>query len=149
MRSGSLQTGVVLLALVGIVVSPHVSESQEQRLPRSVSLEQRIQRVENGLLPATVLKGEPPIRMKLAERMEFYRTPGVSVAVINGGKLEWSRAYGYATSERREKVTTETQFQAASISKPLTAIAVLNGLIIIRARGHRPNRPRRVCGLRW
>ena len=125
MRSDSLQTGVVLLALIGIVVCPHLIASQEQRLPHAASLEQRIQRIENGLLPATVLKGEPPSRMKLAERMQFYHTPGVSVAVINDGKLEWSRGYGYVNSDSRQMVTTETQFQAASISKPLTAIAVL------------------------
>ena len=115
MRSRSLQTGVVLLALIGIVVWPQSIASQEQR----------IQRIENGLLPATVVKGEPPIRMILAERMKFYRTPGVSVAVINNGKLEWSRAYGYVNADGQQIVTTETQFQAASISKPLTAIAVL------------------------
>ena len=125
MRRSSLQTGVVLLALIGIVVWPHIIASQEQRLPRSVNLEQRIQRIENGLLPATVLKAEPPIRMILAERMKFYRTPGVSVAVINNGKLEWSRGYGYVNSDNQQIVTPETQFQAASISKPLTAIAVL------------------------
>lgn len=123
MRKHSLQTGIVLLALIGIVVWPQTSESQ--RLPQSMTIDQRIQRIENGLLPATVLKGEPPVRMKLAERMQFYRTPGVSVAVINGGKLEWSRAYGYVKAEGRQSVTTETQFQAASISKTLTAIAVL------------------------
>src|SRR6185295_13331210 len=125
MRSHSLQTGVVLLALIGIVVWPHIIESQEQRLPHSVSLEQRIQRIENELLPATVLKGEPPAHMKLADRMQFYRTPGVSIAVINGGKLEWSRGYGHVKSESQQIVSTETQFQAASISKTLTAIAVL------------------------
>jgi CubicO group peptidase (beta-lactamase class C family) len=49
----------------------------------------------------------------------------VSVAVINGGKLEWSRGYGFIKSEKQQVVTTETQFQAASISTVLTAIAVL------------------------
>ena len=111
MRSRSLQVGVVLLAFVMPGVSPRI--------------EQRVQRVENGLLPATVLQGEPPLRMKLAERMKFYRTPGVSIAVINNGKLEWARGYGYQSAGGQQPVTTETIFQAASISKPLTAVAVL------------------------
>jgi CubicO group peptidase (beta-lactamase class C family) len=122
MRNHSLQTGVVLLVLIGIVVWPQTNESHPQR---SATVEQRIQRVENGLLPATVLRGEPPLRMKLAERMAFYRTPGVSVAVINGGQLEWSRGYGFVKVDGQQGVTTGTQFQAASISKTLTAIAVL------------------------
>src|SRR5689334_20569375 len=125
MRNHSLRAGIVLLAVIGVAVWLPAIESQSQQLPHSVTIEQRIQRIENGLLPATVLKGEPPARMKLAERMEFYRTPGVSIAVINGGKLEFSRGYGYVSAAGQQLVTTETQFQAASISKTLTAIAVL------------------------
>jgi CubicO group peptidase (beta-lactamase class C family) len=57
--------------------------------------------------------------------MKFHRTPGVSIAVINEGKLEWARGYGVRTAGSEQAVTTDTMFQAASISKPLTAVAVL------------------------
>ena len=125
MRSRSLQIGVVLFALATVGVLSPIAQSGESNFPDSAALEQRIRRVENGLLPATVLQGESPLRMKLSERMKFYRTPGVSVAVINNGKLEWARGYGYQSAGSQQAVTTDTIFQAASISKPLTAVAVL------------------------
>ncbi|HKY29035.1 MAG TPA: serine hydrolase [Pyrinomonadaceae bacterium] len=90
-----------------------------------VNLAQRIERIENGLLPPAVLKGETPVRMRLADRMQHYKTPGVSIAVINDGRIEWARGYGFLAAGGSEPVTTETLFQAASISKPVTAMAIL------------------------
>ncbi|MDQ3118148.1 MAG: hypothetical protein M3Q89_01035, partial [Verrucomicrobiota bacterium] len=37
-------------------------------------LEERIKRIENGLLPPVVIKGQPVEPMKLADRMKFYKT---------------------------------------------------------------------------
>jgi CubicO group peptidase (beta-lactamase class C family) len=68
----------------------------------STSLEQRIARIETEL-----------------------DVPGVSVAVINDGEIEWARGYGMADVERQRPVTTTTLFQAASISKPVAAMAAL------------------------
>ncbi len=88
-------------------------------------INQRIERVENGLLLPVVIKGQPVVSMKLADRMQFFKTPGVSVAVINNGRIEWARGYGVREAGSREPVTPETIFQAGSISKPITATAVL------------------------
>jgi CubicO group peptidase (beta-lactamase class C family) len=54
----------------------------------------RIARVENGLLPAFVVRGEPSAPMRLVDRMQAHHTPGVSVAVIDHGEIAWSRGYG-------------------------------------------------------
>ena len=89
-------------------------------------LEQRIQRIEGGLLLPIVIKGEPSVPMKLADRMQFYKTPGVSIAVINNGKIEWARGYGVREAGKNEPVTTETLFQAGSISKPVAATIALH-----------------------
>jgi CubicO group peptidase (beta-lactamase class C family) len=51
--------------------------------------------------------------------------PGVSVAVINNGKLEWAKGYGVVEAGGTTPVTPETLFQAASISKPVAALAAL------------------------
>src|SRR5262245_63194761 len=51
---------------------------------------ERIQHVENGLLPAIMIKGQTTA-MRLAERMSHYKVPGLSVAVINDGRIEWAR----------------------------------------------------------
>jgi CubicO group peptidase (beta-lactamase class C family) len=84
-------------------------------------LQDRIQRVENGLLPLN--SGSP---QSLADRMAFYKTPGVSIAVINNGKLEWARGYGVLKAGSNDPVTTATLFQACSISKPIAAMAALD-----------------------
>ena len=89
------------------------------------NLQARIQRVENGLLPAVIIKGQPPAQMKLAERMKFYKTPAVSVAVINNGRIEWAKGFGVREAGTGQPVTQETRFQAASISKPVAAMAAL------------------------
>jgi CubicO group peptidase (beta-lactamase class C family) len=63
--------------------------------------------------------------MKLSERMQFYKVPGVSVAFFDHGKIIWTRAYGLADVAAKKPVTAETLFQAASISKPGSALAAL------------------------
>ena len=53
------------------------------------------------------------------------KTPGVSVAVINHGVIEWARGYGVREAGTTNPVTTYTTFQAASISKAVTAMVAL------------------------
>ena len=86
-------------------------------------LESRIKRVENGLLPAVLVKGDPTWTMQ--ERMQHYKVPGVSVAVIENFKITWSKAYGLRDVETKEPVVLETLFQAGSISKPVAAMVAL------------------------
>jgi CubicO group peptidase (beta-lactamase class C family) len=83
----------------------------------------RIERVEQGLLPNFVTQDTKP--MLLADRMKHYNVPGISVAVIDGGKVVWAKAYGVRDLDSREPVTESTVFQAASISKPVSAMAAL------------------------
>ncbi len=85
----------------------------------------RIVRIEGGLLGAIQIRDRVPRRFSIEDRMEFYRVPGVSVAVIHEGAIEWARAYGHANVGTERPVTSETLFQAASISKPVAALAAL------------------------
>ena len=87
--------------------------------------EERIRRVENGLLPPAIVKGESPTLMKLEDRMRFYKTPGLSLAIINNGEIEWARSYGVVEVGGTSPVVIDTMFQAASISKPVAAMAAL------------------------
>jgi CubicO group peptidase (beta-lactamase class C family) len=79
--------------------------------------------VEHTLLPAAVVEGVPP--WTLADRMRHYHVPGVSIALIEDGHIAWARAYGVADVSTKTAVTPQTLFQAASLSKPVTALAVL------------------------
>jgi CubicO group peptidase (beta-lactamase class C family) len=86
-------------------------------------IESRIRSVEKGLLPPARFKGDAT--WTIEERMKHYKVPGLSVAVINNFKVEWVKAYGLKDIETKEPVSTETLFQAASISKPVTAMIAL------------------------
>ena len=88
-------------------------------------VEQRIRRVQDAVQPAVNTKGEPSATTKLADRMAALHVPGVSIAVIHAGKIEWARGFG-VTRVGGPAVTPDTLFQAASISKPVTAMAVLH-----------------------
>lgn len=90
------------------------------------AIEARIERVENGLLPAVVVGGSPIQQVRLGERMTALNVPGISIAVINNGVLEWARGFGLADVASGRPVNEHTKFQAASISKPVTAMAAMS-----------------------
>ncbi|WP_341530899.1 serine hydrolase domain-containing protein [Nostoc sp. UHCC 0302] len=89
------------------------------------SVEQRIERVINNLLPATVVEGKFGSPKNLYERLVHYHTPGISIAVINDFEIEWTRGFGVCEAGTTREVTPYTLFQAASISKPVFALAVM------------------------
>ena len=88
-------------------------------------LAERIAKVESGLVPGSVIKGRPVPTATIAARMAELKVPGVSVAVINKGAIEWARGYGTAEAGSERAVTPATLFQAASISKPVAALGAL------------------------
>jgi CubicO group peptidase (beta-lactamase class C family) len=85
----------------------------------------RVARIEQGLLPAVRIANAAPVKFALADRMAHFKVPAVSVAFVENGQLAWARAYGIADVAAGRRATTDTLFQAASISKPLAALAVL------------------------
>lgn len=81
--------------------------------------------IESNLLPGMVIKGDVILNYSLEEGMKKHQVPGVSIAVENDGKLDWAKGYGIANTNTGTQVDTSTLFQAASISKPITALAIL------------------------
>lgn len=81
--------------------------------------------IENGLLPSILVKGDPIKSFNLIERMEHYKVPGVSIAIVENGTIKWAKGYGIANTNNGSKVDTNTLFQAGSISKPLAALSAL------------------------
>ncbi|HOH28342.1 MAG TPA: serine hydrolase domain-containing protein [Candidatus Hydrogenedentes bacterium] len=59
------------------------------------------------------------------ELMKQWDIPGASLAVVEGGVLVHWRGFGYADRDRFIPVESDTLFRIASISKPITAVAVL------------------------
>ncbi|TKC97908.1 class A beta-lactamase-related serine hydrolase [Polyangium fumosum] len=60
--------------------------------------------------------------------MAHHHVPGVSIAVIEGGRIAWARGFGVKTAgsaDPKDAVTPDTLFQVGSVSKPVTATAML------------------------
>ncbi|MCF6405494.1 serine hydrolase [Chitinophaga filiformis] len=55
---------------------------------------------------------------------EYYRIPGVSLALIRDGKVVYHKTYGVTNTITGQKVSDSTLFEAASITKPVFALAV-------------------------
>ncbi|NEN22367.1 beta-lactamase family protein [Cryomorpha ignava] len=105
----------LLILLILIACSPETGKNKEL-------LSTRISRIENGLQPNFQIQGDSIPNYKIEERMKELGIPGVSIAVINGGHIEWAKGYGVADSSENRLVTSETMFLAGSISKPVAAI---------------------------
>jgi CubicO group peptidase (beta-lactamase class C family) len=84
---------------------------------------ENIAKVENGLFAPIQIEGEK--NWNILDRMAFYKTPGLSIAVIQNYRLVWAKGYGFANDSSKTPVTTQTLFQAGSISKSLNAVGVL------------------------
>lgn len=108
----------ILLAL------PVVAFTQT-RAPGERGAAERAARTAGLLAPAVAPSSADLPRYSLEERMRFYGVPGISMAIINEGRVESLRAYGLADAAARIPVDTTTLFQAGSISKPVAAIAAL------------------------
>ncbi len=86
-------------------------------------IDQQISKIKTGLTRKVHIKGEPVQTFTIAERRQYFHVPGVSVAVVTNGRIAWAKGFGNANTEL--PVTPETLFQAASISKTVSAMAAL------------------------
>ncbi|HSW31299.1 MAG TPA: serine hydrolase domain-containing protein [Longimicrobiales bacterium] len=100
--------------------------------PGACSAQQRVDIVPDdvALLIARIEAPQSPRQreldsLSLAGIMEHFHVPGMSVAVIQDFKVHWVKSYGVADVETGRAVDEGTLFQAASISKPVTAMAAL------------------------
>ncbi len=57
--------------------------------------------------------------------LEKSDVPGMSIALIRDGRVVWSKGFGVSNGVTKKPVTNNTIFEAASLSKPVFAYAVL------------------------
>jgi CubicO group peptidase (beta-lactamase class C family) len=100
-------------------------QSSSSTKPDSDRAEERLQKVISCLPPPVIVNGEQPSCTTLTQRMTELHVPGVSIAVIHNGSIEWARGFG-VTKMGGSPVTENTLFQAGSISKPVAAMAALH-----------------------
>ena len=111
----------LMLALAGIAPAGRAQSSKKA----GENVEARIERVEKGIASINLGKSKAPATLDLAGLMKLCNDPGLSVAVIEGYKIVWARAYGTTVWGGATPVTTKTLFQAGSISKPVAATGML------------------------
>ena len=85
----------------------------------------KIAEVENGLPLGVIFQDSIQTTLNILERMQHYQVPSVSIAVIDGGRIIWAKAYGNREIKSESKADVNTLYQTASISKSINAIAVL------------------------
>jgi CubicO group peptidase (beta-lactamase class C family) len=94
------------------------------RLPRFVAV--------LALASAVILRAQPiavaPDALGVPELLAQFKVPAVSVVVIRDFKIDWARAWGVKSTRTGEAATVDTLFQAASISKPVAAMASLRAV---------------------
>jgi CubicO group peptidase (beta-lactamase class C family) len=66
--------------------------------------------------------------LTLMQVLERAHVPGVSIAVIRDFNIHWAKGYGIADVQSGSRVDAETMFQAASISKPVAAMAAMRAV---------------------
>lgn len=65
------------------------------------------------------------IRRRVVEFMDRHQVPGLAIAMAKEGKLVLSLGFGYADQSKLEPVSPQHVFRIASVSKPITAVALM------------------------
>jgi CubicO group peptidase (beta-lactamase class C family) len=104
----------------GMGITPQISVTRDAD---AHEVAKHVAAVERELLPRVPVPGKIEQTMSLEARMQELAVPGVQIAVINRGRLEWSKGYGTLDDTLVEE---EKPTQAASIGKTVTAFTVLS-----------------------
>ena len=83
--------------------------------------------VSSGLIsqPGWANDRHSPVQQRIEQLRQEHGIPGASVAVIEDGTIVWAKGFGVADLASGRPVTTDTLFQAQSITKTLTALATV------------------------
>ncbi|MDQ3291190.1 MAG: beta-lactamase family protein [Bacteroidota bacterium] len=111
----------------------NLSEGSTEQTSEKISNNYSASLVNRGMVldgPAKLYKEElspvfPELDQALEAIMQQYQVPGLSVAIVKNEKLVFAKGYGYANKETHQPVDNGSLFRVASISKPITAVAIL------------------------
>ncbi|MGZ7066006.1 MAG: serine hydrolase domain-containing protein, partial [Candidatus Aminicenantales bacterium] len=117
-RARRKSAALVIFAIIAVALAAGHAQA-----PAQSGADPRIGRVENGLLPPVLVKGQTT--WNILDRMKFHKVPGVSVAVFYDNKVQWAKGYGVMDNDTKLPVTENTLFVAGSISKPVAVMGAL------------------------
>ncbi len=113
-------------ALLSSVALAHLATAAPARAQAQAPAQQTpLLAPETVMLTIDLGPGEPPLAVTLAELMQVFRVPGMSIAVVKDNRIAFSASFGVTEAGGTAPVTPATLFQAASISKPVTAMGAL------------------------
>jgi CubicO group peptidase (beta-lactamase class C family) len=113
-----------MLKKVGILYKKSAAKKEIINEVRNMKIQHEyIEKLENGLREEYFLKGDN--LKSITEAMREACIPGIEIAIINDFEIVLTKGYGTQDIELEPPVNKNTIFQAASISKPLTALAVM------------------------
>jgi CubicO group peptidase (beta-lactamase class C family) len=69
--------------------------------------------------------GLSAIRREIRANVAARRVPGLSVAVAKNGKVVWEEGFGWADIEKKTRATANTRYYIASVTKTITATAIM------------------------
>jgi CubicO group peptidase (beta-lactamase class C family) len=98
---------------------------QDTAAVATAPLEERLEQALQAMVPPVAVAGRTYRPRPVTDLMLKEKVPAVSVAVLEGGRVTYAQAFGVADRATGEAATTETMFQAASISKPVAASGAL------------------------
>jgi len=78
------------------------------------------------LIIAIIAFRNPILEWLLSKQMSKQNIPGVSITLINDNAIKWSKSYGVIKNGSDIPVSTETLFQAASVTKLFVASVALH-----------------------
>jgi CubicO group peptidase (beta-lactamase class C family) len=111
-----------LLLFIPFVIDAQIPSGEPAR---SNDVQRHIDTISSCLPPPVLVQGEKISCPTLLARMAELKVPGVSIAVVHHGVLEWVQGFGVEQIGGKP-VSPETLFQAGSISKPIAAMAALH-----------------------
>lgn len=108
MKSSTLLRVLIGYFAVGLLLSQPISAPEKalQTKPKTAEIIARLEQ-------------------RIPQLMQDGEVPGLSIALIREAKLVWHHGFGVKNAETKEPVTDSTIFEAASLSKPVFAYAVL------------------------
>ena len=119
-RARALMTGLLVAASFAVLLScggeptappvaPPVTPPAQQEIP----------------ITGAAVPGLGPFDQSVRDLMRKYAIPGGAVALVRDGKLIYARGFGYADVENKTPVQSDALFRIASVSKPITSVAIM------------------------
>lgn len=115
-----LAAGLVIYEPV-MAASTARPELTERKLYSSATASSHFAKTDSAALPIGIPKADHIIEAFMTQ----YHVPGMAVAITRNGKLVYAKGFGVANRRTGEKVTADSRFRIASVSKSITAVAIL------------------------